>query len=213
MAAADPWSPWPCAFSPASVPCSSPSFSCPPRPIVLSAATWPWLLQTIFVLSFHQLLTSGLAGTPCPTGAHQSSLTPKASSPFSVSGTTCQSPLTCLTPGPSASLSPPCPTPLPSSFPPGIWTHLESLWAWTEMSSSTGKLYLLLCHLRTLPYPGHVPLAFPIEVLGSQWKSTGVPACGSSSLVRLFPIGLPNAKVKTGTGCPFCMVGPCFAFC
>lgn len=133
--------------------------------------------------------------------------------PFSVSGTTCQSPLTCLTPGPSASLSAPCPTPLPSSFPAGIWTHLESLWAWTEMSSSTGKLYLLLCHLRTLPYPGHVPLAFPIEVLGSQWKSTGVPACGSSSLVRLFPIGLPNAKVKTGTGCPFCMVGPCFAFC
>ena len=71
-AAAGPWSPWPCAFPPASVPCSSPSFSCPPRPSVLSAATWPWLLQTIFVLSFHQLLTSGLAGASGPTGAHQS---------------------------------------------------------------------------------------------------------------------------------------------
>lgn len=52
--------------------CSSPSFSCPPRPSVLSAATWPWLLRTIFVLSFHQLLTSDLAGAPGPTGAHQS---------------------------------------------------------------------------------------------------------------------------------------------
>ena len=81
------------------------------------------------------------------------------------------------------------------------------------MSSSTGKLHLLLCHLGTLPYPGHVPLTFPIEVLGPPCKSTGVPACSSNSLERFFPIGLPNAKVKTGTGCPFCMVDPCFAFC
>lgn len=81
------------------------------------------------------------------------------------------------------------------------------------MSSSTGKLHLLLCHLGTLPYPGHVPLTFPIEVLGPPCKSTGVPACSSNSLERLFPIGLPNAKVKTSTGCPFCTVDPCFAFC
>lgn len=132
-AAANPWSPRHRAFPPVSGSCNSPSSPCPPRSgALLSAArcAWPCLLnshlQTIFVLSFHQLLTSDIAGAPGPTCAQENHhLLPKPDSPFSISvaGTTCRFPLTCLIPGPSASFLPPPPTPVPSTFLAGIRMH------------------------------------------------------------------------------------------
>lgn len=102
-----------------------PSFSCPPRLVFslpLALAYEPFLSSV-----FCQLLTSRPCWSPrSSSSCIQSSLAPNPV-PLSLSlslAPPCWLPLTYLTPGPSASLLPPCPTPLPSSFRTGVWMHL-----------------------------------------------------------------------------------------
>lgn len=131
----------------------------------------------------------------CPT---KSLLTPETQFPFLplCAWRTSPRPQACRIPGPPASFPPHLPTLILPASPQNSGCISQTLLAWTELSSSTEKVHLLLCRLGTLPNQGHVPLTSPPWVSGPPWMLLQI--CRSTVLWFRFssqasPLSPPNA--------------------
>lgn len=129
----------------------------------------------------------------CPT---KSLLTPETQFPFLplCAWRTSPRPQACRIPGPPASFPPHLPTLILPASPQNSGCISQTLLAWTELSSSTEKVHLLLCRL------GSRPTNFP--ALGF-WAALDV-AANLQEYCLVVPILQPGFPPQS-TQCPVCM--------